>query len=74
MTNHQSSGPIACQQLLTEFDHTHPTPDQGELIHFDGVGDRDVYNITAPFSFDGQTLIAGRVEARETELAESMFL
>ncbi|EMG27806.1 hypothetical protein X560_2146 [Listeria fleischmannii 1991] len=36
-------------------------------ITFNGVEDFDVYNITAPFQFDGQKLIAGRVEKRENE-------
>ena len=50
-----------------------PAPNRGELLYFDGVGERDVYNITAPFTFAGETLIAGRVEARDTESAESVF-
>lgn len=37
---------------------------QGELLKFNGVGDRDVYNITAPFMIAGCSYIAGRVEER----------
>lgn len=39
-------------------------------INFGGVGDKDVYNITAPFIHRGETLIAGRVESRDEELSE----
>ncbi|HEX4054271.1 MAG TPA: DUF1861 family protein [Tepidisphaeraceae bacterium] len=31
---------------------------------------RDVYNITAPFRFNGKILLIGRVEKRDTELSE----
>jgi hypothetical protein len=65
--------PTTARQLLAEFCARTPAPHDGELIHFAGVGERDVYNITAPFSFDGETLIAGRVEARDTEAAETAF-
>ncbi|MEE3258392.1 MAG: DUF1861 family protein [Candidatus Latescibacterota bacterium] len=65
--------PISARQLLVDFRARTPAPHQGELIHFAGYGDRDVYNITAPFSIAGETLIAGRVEARDTEAAEAMF-
>ena len=42
-------------------------------LKFAGVGARDVYNITASFTFDGHVMIAGRVEGRETEHAETVF-
>ena len=57
---------ISCRQLLSDFRAQEPAPHRGELIHFDGVGDRDVYNITAPLSIAGETPIAGRAEARHT--------
>ena len=31
---------------------------------------RDVYNITAPFRFNGKILLIGRVEKRDTEFSE----
>lgn len=37
------------------------------VLKFIGVGSQDVYNITAPFHLNGETVIAGRVEARESE-------
>ncbi len=65
--------PIAAAQLLADLRTRGPAPQQGELIRFGCVGQRDVYNITAPFSVAGQTVIAGRVEARHSELAETVF-
>lgn len=43
---------------------------QASPLTFLGVDGYDVYNITAPFEFEGKRLIAGRVELRESE--ESM--
>ncbi|MCL6443562.1 MAG: DUF1861 family protein [Alicyclobacillus sp.] len=45
---------------------------QGEKLAFEGVGDRDVYNITAPFLDEGETVIAGRVESRTSEYSDVM--
>jgi hypothetical protein len=39
-------------------------------LTFGGVEGRDVYNITAPFEYEGATVIAGRVERRDQELSE----
>ena len=44
-------------------------PGRAAALHF-GIAGRDVYNVTAPFEFDGLTLIAGRVERRDSEHAE----
>lgn len=38
-----------------------------ERIVFDGVKGFDVYNITAPFADSGKSVIAGRVEKRDSE-------
>lgn len=38
-----------------------------QKLTFIGVGDKDVYNITAPFKFNNQELIAGRIESRHDE-------
>jgi Protein of unknown function (DUF1861) len=48
-------------------------PVNPEKLTFTGVGDRDVYNITAPFKDEGELVIAGRVEARDTEHSEVYF-
>ena len=46
---------------------------QTEKLSFSGVGDKDVYNITAPFEDEGQQVIAGRVEGRDTEYSKVVF-
>ncbi len=43
------------------------------LLEFGGVNGRDVYNISAPFNFAGQRMIAGRVERRCDEVSETML-
>ncbi|REE78655.1 uncharacterized protein DUF1861 [Paenibacillus taihuensis] len=50
-----------------------PSGGNGERIVFDGVQGRDVYNISAPFQDNGEWIIAGRVEGRQTELSEVLF-
>ncbi|MBC6308237.1 DUF1861 family protein [Listeria sp. FSL L7-1582] len=44
-----------------------------ERLAFVGAGDKDVYNITAPFVVGGKEVIAGRIEARDSEMAEIGF-
>ena len=63
-----SPAALGCPELLRRFANT-PPPLEAAKIEFGGVGDRDVYNIAAPFRFRGETLIAGRVEPRATEHA-----
>jgi hypothetical protein len=46
---------------------------EGRKLQFAGVGDRDVYNITAPFLDQEELVIAGRVEARDTEESAVYF-
>jgi Protein of unknown function (DUF1861) len=48
-------------------------PANPEKLTFAGVGERDVYNITAPFEDEEELVIAGRVEARDTEHSEVYF-
>jgi hypothetical protein len=60
--------PRSCADLLAELQTpSHLASRNLEFVMKDG---RDVYNITAPFRFDGKTLILGRVEKRENELSE----
>lgn len=47
-------------------------PPTGKL-RFAGVGDRDVYNISAPFYSAGRRVIAGRVESRDSEESNAVF-
>lgn len=62
----------SCVELLREFMFDSPKT-KGRRLIFTGVGDRDVYNITAPFKDDGELVIAGRVEDRDKESSEVMF-
>lgn len=55
--------PSHCTELLRRFEEKEAPP-AGEKLRFSGVGENDVYNITAPFRIGGATVIAGRVEAR----------
>jgi hypothetical protein len=57
--------------LLAQFDGS--SLPLGQLIRFEGVGNRDVYNITAAFIDQGELIIAGRVEDRETEFSQVVF-
>ncbi|MGG1572463.1 MTP-1 family protein [Fictibacillus sp. NRS-1165] len=61
-----------CSELRAEYEKK-DKPGLPEKILIEGVGCRDVYNITAPFDDDGQLIIAGRVEARESEQSEVRF-
>lgn len=60
----------SCRELLREYT---PSSTKGTKLRFSGVADRDVYNITAPFTDQGETYIAGRVEARDSENSEVVF-
>jgi hypothetical protein len=57
---------LSARELLKESRETKKVGSSKKII-FNGVEGFDVYNITAPFQFDGQKLIAGRVEKRESE-------
>jgi hypothetical protein len=59
-----------CKQLLKEFTAKATNP---EKIHFSGIGDKDVYNITAPFEDEGELVIAGRTESRDSEHSTVTF-
>ncbi|NNV07886.1 DUF1861 family protein [Geobacillus sp. MMMUD3] len=61
-----------CKTLLEEFQRA-PQPLRVEKLVFAGVGGRDVYNISAPFEDGGEWVIAGRVEARDSEQSEVYF-
>jgi len=68
----QSKRAQTCSELLKDFDKRQ-TGIKGKRIRFINVGDRDVYNITAPFDVDGEKVIAGRVERRDTEYSKVIF-
>ena len=68
--------PPSCTELLQRFKEKENLP-IGEKLRFLGVGGKDVYNITAPFTINfgsgEKTVIAGRVEEREA-LANSQIM
>jgi len=66
------SGVKTCSILLKEFADK-PEPTNPQKLVFEGVGENDVYNISAPFLLDGEDLIAGRVEARDSEHSQVIF-
>lgn len=63
----------ACSELLDTFYANLRTVHVEKLV-FSGVGGRDVYNITAPFPHDGEEVILGRVEERDSEFSQVFFL
>lgn len=68
----KNTGVNTCARLLEKYSLS-PKPFQPEKMVFSGVGNRDVYNITAPFEDEGELVIAGRVEARDQEHSEVYF-
>lgn len=62
--------PRSCGELLAALER--PAELDAQTLHFAGVDGKDVYNITAPFRFGEELLIAGRVESRDTEFSEAV--
>ncbi|MCJ8012159.1 DUF1861 family protein [Paenibacillus sp. KQZ6P-2] len=64
-----------CNVLLEQYlvSRAGKSPVAAEKLIFDGVGQKDVYNITAPFEDEGEAVIAGRVESRDSEHSEVVF-
>jgi hypothetical protein len=63
--------PDSCSTLLARLKRSKPAT--ARKLRFSGVGQRDVYNIAAPFEWNGRQVIAGRVESREVEHSEIIF-
>lgn len=63
------------RDLFCEFRQLHQDRDRKNTgkLNFAGVGGHDVYNITAPFSSAGKTIVAGRVEPRCHEYSATIF-
>jgi hypothetical protein len=62
----------AMEELVEEY-RSRRLQVESNRICFDGVSGRDVYNITAPFEDQGERVIAGRVESRDTEYSDVFF-
>ncbi len=67
----QNPAPENCLTLLSRV--RRPTTLRARKLVFEGVGNRDVYNIAAPFEMQGREIIAGRVERRDVEHSEIVF-
>jgi hypothetical protein len=70
--SHLTTSAKTCEDLLQEF-ISRNQPKEPIKLHFSGVGKRDVYNITAPFLYDGEEVIVGRVEERHSEFSQVFF-
>lgn len=56
-----------CSTLLEKYLKNNSNIYNVEKLKFINVGENDVYNISAPFKDNMKTIIAGRVEARDSE-------
>ena len=66
------SSTVRIEQLLTDHRASGPRLAGAVRLVFEGVGDRDVYNVSVPFEapgLPGSRVIAGRVESRDSELS-----
>ncbi|GGF65887.1 hypothetical protein GCM10010912_08670 [Paenibacillus albidus] len=61
-----------CKQLLDTY-HAGLRATRVNKLTFAGVGYRDVYNITAPFQYNGEEVLMGRVEERDSEFSQVFF-
>lgn len=62
-----------CESLLQQYLRKNRPAQHPVKLEFAGVEDKDVYNITAPFKDEGELVIAGRVESRDSEHSDIMF-
>lgn len=73
MLSLKKSGVQPSSVLLEKYVKKESKPFNPIKLNFIGVGEKDVYNITAPFEDSGETVIAGRVEPRDSEHSEVVF-
>lgn len=59
--------------LLKDFRNSPEKPHHPKKLSFIGVEGYDVYNPTAPFLYQGKTLILARVEKRDSEISQAIF-
>ncbi|GIQ62292.1 hypothetical protein PACILC2_08600 [Paenibacillus cisolokensis] len=62
-----------CASLLEEYRNAGERAGGAQKLKFAGVDGKDVYNIAAPFRDDGELVIAGRVESRDSEHSDVVF-
>lgn len=68
-----NSGTKSVSVLLESYRKSGKKPLLAEKFVFDNVNARDVYNIAAPFIDDGELVMPGRVEHRDSEQSEIHF-
>jgi hypothetical protein len=56
-----------------DFRRFHYPANRGKILTFSGVDGLDVYNTSVPFTDGSRTVIAGRVESRDSEKSRTMF-
>lgn len=61
------------KKQLEHFKQYSYPKNRGEILKFCGVDGLDVYNTSVPFIDGGRTIIAGRVESRDSERSRTMF-
>ncbi len=67
---------VSCLEMQGEMTMRHElfgAPKNAEIFDFDDVGRRDVYNLTAPFEMDGRSMIAARIEPRDSMVSDIGF-
>lgn len=62
-----------CNTLLEMYRNNRQPVHYVEKLKFSGVGEKDVYNVTAVFSDEKKEIIAGRVEPRQSEESAVAF-
>jgi hypothetical protein len=67
------AAPVSCRELLHRFTSRNGHGLETGKLRFLGAEGSDVYNTSAPFQTEGRTIIAGRVERRDSELATVVF-
>jgi hypothetical protein len=63
----------SCLDLLEEYLQKDSAASNPMKLNFHREKDKDVYNITAPFEVEGVSIIAGRVESRDSEQSQVIF-
>ncbi|MGG6311920.1 MTP-1 family protein [Paenibacillus macerans] len=69
----RNNGRLSCEKLLEAYRGKGSKTGEAVKLAFGGVDGRDVYNISAPFDDEGEQVIAGRVESRDSEESEIRF-
>ncbi|GBF77446.1 hypothetical protein PA598K_05998 [Paenibacillus sp. 598K] len=61
------------EELVSDYRLRGGKPLEAEKLRMTGVQGKDVYNIAGPIKDDGEWVIPGRVESRDSEISEIQF-